>query len=61
MSRMSKSVLNALDNAREKALEQDLLGVEIAHIDLCIKLINEAAEMLGEEIDRLPEMAVLLK
>ena len=61
MSQTLKSVLNALDVAKNKALKQNLLSEEITHIDLCIEIINETAEQLVEEINQIPEMTEFFK
>lgn len=61
MSQMIKSVLNALDIAKNKALEQNLSDAEINHIDLCTAIINEAAEGLKEEVKQLPSMKELFR
>lgn len=53
MSQMVKAVLNAVDKAKGKALEQDLSAVEVDHIDLCIAIINESAKELNEEIKQI--------
>ncbi|NQY87208.1 MAG: HipA domain-containing protein [Colwellia sp.] len=53
MSQMVKSILNTVDTAKDKALEQDLSDVEVNHIDLCITIINESAEELYEEIKQI--------
>ena len=50
MSQMVKSVLSAIDIAKDKALEQNLSGREVKHIDLCITIIKESAKELHEEI-----------
>ncbi|WP_114324970.1 HipA domain-containing protein [Candidatus Colwellia aromaticivorans] len=59
MSQMIKSVLNAVDTAKNKAFEQDLSDEEVNHIDLCIAIIIEAAEKLNEEVKQLPAMKEL--
>jgi len=53
MSQMVKSVLNAVNTSKNKALEQGLSDVEVNHIDLCITIINESAEELYEEIKKI--------
>jgi len=61
MNQMLKSVLGAIDIAKDKALEQGLSAVEIKHIDLCIAVINEAAEEIYKEIEELPSMKALFE
>ena len=56
MSQVIKSVRNGVNIAKDKALEQGLSAVEIKHIDLCIEIINEAAEEINKEIEELPSM-----
>ena len=56
MGQMVKSVLGAIDIAKEKALEQGLSAVEVNHIDLCIEIVNDAAEEINKEIEELPSM-----
>ena len=53
MSQMIKSVINTVDTAKDKALEQNLSDVEVNHIDLCITIINESAKELYEEINKI--------
>ncbi len=53
MSQMITSVLNAVDTAKNKALEQYLSVEEINHIDLCITIINDSAKELGEEVKQI--------
>lgn len=61
MSQMTKSVLSAIDIAKDKALEQGLSAVEISHIDLCIDIINESSKEISKELEELPSMGKLLK
>ena len=61
MSQMVKSVLGAIDIAKEKALEQGLSAVEVNHIDLCIEIVNDAAEEINKEIEQLPSMHELFE
>jgi len=59
MNQTLSSVSNSLDAAKENALEQNLLAEEVAHINLCIEVINEASEELADEINQLPQMTGL--
>jgi len=61
MSQMVKSVLGAIDIAKGKALEQDLSAIEVNHIDLCIEIVNDAAEEINKEIEELPSMKELFE
>ena len=61
MSQMVKSVLGAIDIAKGKALEQDLSAIEVNHIDLCIEIVNDAAEEINKEIEKLPSMKELFE
>ena len=61
MSQMVKSVLGAIDIAKEKALEQGLSAIEVNHIDLCIEIVNDAAEEINKEIEQLPSMHELFE
>ena len=56
MGQMVKSVLGAIDIAKEKALAQGLSALEVNHIDLCIEIVNDAAEEINKEIEELPFM-----
>jgi len=59
MSQMIKSILSAIDIAKDKVLEQGLSAAEVNHIDLCIEIINEAAAEMNKEIAELPSMKEL--
>ena len=61
MGQMVKSVLGAIDIAKEKTLEQGLSAVEVNHIDLCIEIVNDAAEEINKEIEQLPSMHELFE
>jgi len=61
VNQMIKSVLNTVDAAKNKALEQGLSDAEVGHIDLCITIIREAAERLQEEVKQLPAMKGLFE
>ena len=50
MSRMIKSVANAIDTAKSKALAQELSEEEVNHIDLCIAIINDAISEIDEQV-----------
>lgn len=54
MSQMVKSVFGAIAIAKRKALEQGLSAEEVNHIDLCIEIVNEAAEEINKAIEELP-------
>ena len=56
MSQTVDSVLAAIDAAKVSAVKNNLSTAELAHIDLCIKIINEAANKLSEQIIQLPNM-----
>jgi len=61
MSHMIESVLNAINTAKDKALEQNLTAAEVTHIDLCITIIKETAHELSEAVDQLPSMKGLFE
>ena len=56
MSQTVDSVLAAIDAAKVSAVKNNLSTAELAHIDLCIKIINNAANKLSEQIIQLPNM-----
>ena len=56
MSQTVDSVLAAIDTAKVSAVKNNLSTAELAHIDLCIKIINKAANKLSEQIIQLPNM-----
>ncbi|MEM5533446.1 hypothetical protein [Pseudoalteromonas arctica] len=56
MSQTVDSVLAAIDMAKVSAVKNNLSTAELAHIDLCIKIINKAANKLSEQIIQLPNM-----
>ena len=56
MSKTVDSVLAAIDTAKVSAVKNNLSTAELAHIDLCIKIINKAANKLSEQIIQLPSM-----
>jgi serine/threonine-protein kinase HipA len=56
MSQTVDSVLAAIDTAKVSAVKNNLSTAELAHIDLCIKIINKAANKLREQIIQLPNM-----
>lgn len=60
MDKMISAVLDALDTAKEKALEQQLSKAERNHIDLCIAIIKAAATELSNEVEQIPQMSALL-
>lgn len=61
MSQMVKSVFGAIAIAKRKALEQGLSAEEVNHIDLCIEIVNEAAEEVNKAIEGLPAMKELFQ
>jgi len=56
MSQTVESVLKAIDAAKVAAVKNKLSATELAHIDLCIKVINKAANELNAQIIQLPNM-----
>lgn len=49
-----------LSKAKDEALQQQLSDAEIQHIDLCIAVIQHAADELEPEVVKLPQMASLV-
>jgi serine/threonine-protein kinase HipA len=60
MSQFTNSVLAAIDISRQEACELNLTAEEVAHIELCIVIIRQAADELLHEIARIPDMLDLV-
>ena len=56
MRQMIKSVRESIQQAKNEAMMHQLSESEIKHIDVCIQIINEAIEELGQEVKHIPEM-----
>ena len=59
MRQMIKSVRESIKQAKSEAMMHQLSESEIKHIDVCIQIINEAIEELGQEVKHIPEMVNL--
>ncbi|MEJ2913792.1 HipA domain-containing protein [Pseudoalteromonas sp. C12FD-1] len=60
MGQTVQSVLAAIDTAKSAAVENNLSTAELTHIDLCIKIINNASGKLSEQIELLPSMKAFI-
>jgi serine/threonine-protein kinase HipA len=60
MGQFTNSVLAAIDISRQEACELNLTAEEVAHIELCIVIIRQAADELLHEIARIPDMLDLV-
>lgn len=59
MKQMVSSVLAAIELAKKDAIEQGLTGSEVEHINICIDIIQQAAEELLPEINQITDMSEL--
>jgi serine/threonine-protein kinase HipA len=60
MGQTVQSVLAAIDTAKSAAVENNLSTAELTHIDLCIKIINDASGKLSKQIELLPSMKAFI-
>ena len=60
MGQFTNSVLAAIDISRQEACEFSLTAEEVAHIELCIVIIRQAADELLHEITQISDMLDLV-
>lgn len=59
MRQMINSVKGSIEQAKHEAMMQHLSDLEIKHIEVCIQIVNMAADELSQEVEQIPEMADL--
>ena len=59
MRQMINSVKGSIEQAKHEAMIQHLSDPEIKHIEVCIQIVNMAADELSQEVEQIPEMADL--
>ncbi len=60
MHQFTESVLAAIEISRQEACTFHLTAAEVAHIELCIVIIRQAADELLHEIAQIPDMSDLV-
>ena len=60
MQQITKAVLSSIEISRQEAYAFNLTAEEVAHIELCIVIIRQAADELLHEIARIPDMLDLV-
>lgn len=60
MQQITKAVLSSIEISRQEAYAFNLTTEEVAHIELCIRIIQQAADELLCEIAQIPDMLGLV-